>query len=95
METIMPVCTNCRKITRYKLRNGILCNEYSTVASESNNDTENDLSHNDNRISSIFEKMGLNYDIQQKIEDIYSLGSKTHVTGKPYDTENDYRQISK
>ena len=31
--------------------------------------------------------MSLNYDIQQKIEDIYRLGSK------PDDTENDYRQI--
>ena len=45
----------------------------------------------DNKISSIFEKMGLNYVIQQKIEDIYSIGSK--VTGKPCNTENEYRQI--
>ena len=176
----MPVCTSCKKTTRYKSRYGILCKDCSNAASELNNDDESDLSHNEllvnkdkqlseltvgdllkvineaispinkklegiefnlnniradvknneteikqlknviieqqkaidsfhrdkrdknlilsgvkyqhgeilvNKISFIFAKMSLNYDIQQKIEDIYRLGSK------PDDTENDYRQI--
>ena len=41
----MPVCTNCRRTTRYKSQNGNLCKDCSTSPKESN--IENDLSNNE------------------------------------------------